>query len=52
MNDLLNIVYEKAENGDAPILMVSRKTEGCGVEIVKVFTENKAEELYNKLTIQ
>ena len=50
MNDFLNVAYEKAENGDISLLMVSRKTDGGGMEIVKVFTETEAEELYNKLT--
>jgi hypothetical protein len=50
MNDFLNIAYEKAENGDISILMISRKTKDSGVEIVKVFTDNEAEKLYSVLT--
>ena len=51
MDDFLYVAYEKAENGDIPLLMVSRKTDNGGMEIVKVFTENEAENLYRVLTI-
>jgi len=45
--DVLIVVYE--ENYDMPMLVVGRKTQD-GVETVSSFKNDKAEELYKKLT--
>ena len=48
--EVLTIAYEKAYLGDISILMITRKTNDGGMEIVKVFTEEEADSMYAKLT--
>ena len=49
MVDVLTIAYEKAFLGDISTLMVSRKTRDGGIEVIKVFTEDEADDMYDKL---
>ena len=48
--DVLTIAYEKAYLEDISVLMITRKTNDGGMEVVKVFTEDEAEDMYAKLT--
>ena len=48
MEDMLMVGYESYK-GDIPLLMVSRKTKDGGMEIIKVFKEDEADDLYKKL---
>ena len=49
IEDVLTIAYEKAYLGDISTLMVSRKLRDGSMEIIKVFTENEADDMYDKL---
>lgn len=48
--DILTVAYEKAYLEDISVLMITRKTNDGGMEIVKVFTEEEADSMYAKLT--
>ena len=50
--DVLIVAYEKAYLNDISMLVISRKTNDGGMEIVKVFTEDEADDMYTKLTCQ
>ena len=49
IEDVLTIAYEKAFLGDVSVLMVSRKLKNGGLEVIKVFTEEEADDMYDKL---
>ena len=49
IEDVLTIAYEKAFLGDVSTLMVSRRLKDGGLEIIKVFTEDEADDMYDKL---
>ena len=49
IEDVLTIAYEKAYLEDISVLMITRKTNDGGMEIVKVFTEEEADNMYKKL---
>ena len=50
--DVLTVAYEKAYLNDISMLVISRKTNDGDIEIVKVFTRDKADDIYAKLTCQ
>ena len=50
--DVLTIAYEKEYLEDISVLMITRKTNDGGMEVVKVFTEDEADDMYAKLTCQ
>ena len=47
--DVLTIAYEEAYLKDVSMLIVIRKTNDSDTEIVKVFTEDEADDMYKKL---
>ena len=49
IEDVLTIAYEKAFLGDISILMVSRRLKDGSLEIIKVFKEDEADDMYDKL---
>lgn len=49
IEDVLTIAYEKSFLGDVSTLMVSRRLKDGGLEIIKVFTEDEADDMYDKL---
>ena len=49
--DSLLVSYDNVYN-DKPVLIVGRKGKRETVQIVNVFQDDEAEELYKKLTIQ
>lgn len=49
IEDVLTIAYEGKYKNDISLLMVTRNN-GSDMEILKVFTEEEADELYKKLT--
>jgi hypothetical protein len=49
MTTSLLIGFDKADNGDIPVLIVGRKQPGDVVEIINAFQGEEAEALYNKL---
>lgn len=49
IEDVLTIAYEKSFLGDVSVLMVSRKLKDGGLEVIKVFTEDEADDMYDKL---
>ena len=49
IEDVLTIAYEKAYLGDISTLMVSRKLKDGGLEVIKVFIEDEADDMYDKL---
>ena len=50
IEDVITIAYEKSFLGDVSTLMVSRRLKDGGLEIIKVFTEDEADDMYDKLT--
>ena len=49
IEDVLTIAYEKSFLGDVSTLMVSRRLKDGGLEIIKVFIEDEADDMYDKL---
>lgn len=50
MEDILIIAYEEGYKDDVSLLMVSRQKSDGGMEILKLFKEDEADDLYKKLT--
>ena len=49
VEDVLTIAYEKAFLCDMSVLMVSRKHKDGSIEVIKVFTEDEADDMYDRL---
>lgn len=49
LSDVLTVSYDRADNGDAAILMVTRPV-AAGVHVIKMLVNEEAIEFYEKLT--